>query len=164
MDFRRFSAGGGDVDCMNLQEQSFVNYYNLPFVGDSYARYLYPSLTQSYQRRFEEDVRRAHERLRRIMHIPDTAFMPHLEDAINMRSFTPKVFTSEYSRLHRTSLLQFQQRLDIVIQQCYQDKCLELNDEIRSKTKVLYILAITMAIGLGCVLWCGYTKIRRLML
>ncbi|XP_037959621.1 uncharacterized protein LOC119688980 [Teleopsis dalmanni] len=164
MDLRRFSSGGGDVDCMNLHQQFIVNYYNLPIVGNSNARYLHPELTRAVQHQFEEEIRLIHLRLRRLMHIPDTAFKPDLPNELHIRPFIPMVFTSEYSRIHRPLHLRFQKRLDALVKKCYRDKCVQLSIEIESRMKITYVLATTMAVGLGYLLWYGYTKIRNLIL
>ncbi|XP_037959622.1 uncharacterized protein LOC119688981 [Teleopsis dalmanni] len=163
MDLRRFSQGGGDVDCISLDQQFIVDYYVLPFVGDIRARYLYPELQEDMQLDFEEEVRMIHARLRGMMQIPDSAFRPYLPYRIPRRSFIPLVFTSEYSRTHRWIHLKFQQRLDILVKKCYRDKCIELSDIIQRRMRITYLAMTTVAIGLGCVIWYGCTKIRSLM-
>ncbi|XP_037927367.1 uncharacterized protein LOC119661923 [Teleopsis dalmanni] len=129
MDSRRFNNGGGDVDFQGLEMHQVVDYYNLPLIGGIHASLAYPELQEQVQQRFQEDIHRCHNRLRRQFEIPPSAFdifFQHLRIGPDITIFETLKFKTDYSRLNRKKQLAFQRRLDLFIKVFYDRRLVEL--------------------------------------
>ncbi|XP_037959624.1 uncharacterized protein LOC119688983 [Teleopsis dalmanni] len=147
MDPRRYGGGFNDEDMEQFASHHVVDYFNLPVVGGTTALRMCPTLQLQAQARFEEQVCACHVWLRQQMDIPDAAFIPFEPDKDRPTSFVPFMLSYKY-KMQRSRRVDFQKRLDVLVDYSFWENFRELNKMIKYKTYTNHFITSSATFGI----------------